>query len=216
MLRKVYLNGELGEKYGKVAEVKAETVREVIQYLDANYTGVKKYLLDSDKKKIGFTIKVADQHLEHDQELLMPLNKGDIIITPVPLGSRGAVKAFIGAVLIVIGIIVPPLGSILIPIGLSLVSQGLAEMMAPDPATDNDGSEDGEDGYLFQGSEQVIPEGRPVPVLYGELRVPGQPITFDLQNIDDGWNALSNANGAYTLSGDPDGNIYKVAANRRD
>ena len=46
MLRKLYLEGDMGEKYGRIAEVKATTVREVIQYLDANYNGVKKYLLD--------------------------------------------------------------------------------------------------------------------------------------------------------------------------
>ena len=53
---------------------------------------------------------------------------------------------------------------------------GLTEMMMPDPATDGDQ----ESSYLFNGAEQNIIEGDPVPVLYGHLRVPGQPISFDV------------------------------------
>ena len=54
--------------------------------------------------------------------------------------------------------------------------QGLAQIMAPDPATDADQ----EESYLFNGSEQNIVEGDPVPVLYGRLRVPGQPVNFEV------------------------------------
>ena len=51
-------------------------------------------------------------------------------------------------------------------------------MMAPDPATDKDGPE----SYLFNGSQQNVSEGDPIPLLYGELRVPGRPINFELRN----------------------------------
>ena len=69
MLRKLYLNGEMGEKFGKVAEVKADTVREVMQYLKANHDGVDKYLIDSTEKEIGFTIKMGDQYIDDDRVL---------------------------------------------------------------------------------------------------------------------------------------------------
>ena len=47
-------------------------------------------------------------------------------------------------------------------------------MMAPDPSTDNQQDE----SYIFQGSKQNIAEGDPVPVLYGELRIPGRTVSF--------------------------------------
>ena len=75
MLRKLYLEGDMGEKFGKVAEVKAATVREIIQYLDANHDGVKDYLLEKDKQKIAFKIKIADQYVLDERELLLPLDK---------------------------------------------------------------------------------------------------------------------------------------------
>jgi predicted phage tail protein len=59
---------------------------------------------------------------------------------------------------------------------------GVAEMMAPDPATDSDQ----EQSYLFNGSEQNVIEGDPLPLLYGRLRIPGQPVNFEIQNIEMG------------------------------
>ena len=132
MLRKIYLAGDMGEKFGKVAEVSARTVKEVMQYLDANHDGIKEYLLEKDKKKIAFKIQVADQYIDDERELLLPLDKGDIIITPIPVGSRGAFKAILGVILLVISFFVPTLAPYLVPLGMSLISQGIAEMMAPD------------------------------------------------------------------------------------
>lgn len=51
-------------------------------------------------------------------------------------------------------------------------------MMAPDPSTDSDQ----EKSYLFNGAEQNIVSGDPVPLLYGRLRVPGQPISFEVSS----------------------------------
>ena len=212
MLRKIYLEGDMGDKFGRVAQVKAETVREVIQYLDANYTGVKEYLLDKNSKNIAFKIKIGDQYVDDDRELVLPLDKGDIIITPVPAGSKGAFKLIVGIILVVVSILDPALAPYLMPIGLGLVSAGLAELMAPDPATD--ATDDAKEGYLFQGAEQSLPEGSAVPLLYGELRVPGQAISFNLRNSTDSLMNASNAGGAFATSGDGKGNLIRYPAGR--
>lgn len=212
MLRKLYLNGEMGEKFGKVAEVKAESVREVMQYLRANHDGVNKYLIDSTEKDIGFTIKMGDEYIDHNAELLLPLDKGDIIITPTPVGSKGAVKVIIGVVLIVAGLMssqgeISKLGWAMISMGTSLVMQGIQEMMVPDPATDTGWQE--QEGYIFQGAEQTVPEGYPVPVLYGELRVPGQPISFNLQNTGSMARNRQHSAGGIVVTGDEIGNYHR-------
>ncbi len=216
MLRKVYLEGELVEKYGKVAEVKAESVREVVQYLQANYDGVDKYFIDStEERDIGFVIKVADDYIEDERELLLPLEKGDIIITPTPMGAKGVFKVIVGIIIIAVAVITAPtggltaLGWIAVGIGAGLVMMGIAEMMMPDPATDDKEAEQDE-GYVFQGSDQSLVEGHPVPVLYGELRVPGQPITFNLENTSvDLIDRNQNAVGGTATVGDDQGNYYR-------
>ena len=83
-------------------------------------------------------------------------------------------------------------GKMLGGLSLSLGMQGLNELMAPDPSGDGDQ----ESSYMFNGSEQNIIEGDPVPVLYGELRVPGQPISFDA--ISASYNPITQNSGVST------------------
>ena len=215
MLRKLYLEGDMGEKYGNIAEVKATTVREIIQYLDANHSGVKEYLLDKQDKKIGFKLKIADEYVQDDRELLLPLDKGDIVITPVPVGSKAAFKVILGIVLIIFALVsgqawVAEYGMYLIGAGLGLLASGIAELMAPDPATDNE--EENKEGYLFQGAEQSIPEGNPVPVLYGELRVPGQAVSFNLRNSSEGFLSGTSNAGTMVTTADSHGNLFLAPA----
>lgn len=62
-------------------------------------------------------------------------------------------------------------GMAVMMLGTNLALMGLAEMSAPDPdATTNDPS------YLFNGAENHIEQGQPVPLLYGELTIGGSPI----------------------------------------
>ena len=104
------------------------------------------------------------------------------------------------------GGIAGPFGQFLFAMGSSLVMQGIAEMMVPDPAVDN--IEENE-AYIFQGSEQVLPEGYPVPILYGELRVPGQPVTFDLENTSSMANNRQRSAGGTAVTSDANGNYHR-------
>jgi len=84
-------------------------------------------------------------------------------------GSSGGLLGFAAAN---VGALQLGLGMLAVNIGM----MGLAQVMAPDPATDADQ----EQNYLFNGNQQNIVEGDPVPVLYGQLRVAGQPINFEV------------------------------------
>ena len=124
------------------------------------------------------------------------------------MGSKGFVKVIIGVVLIVASLMTGGmLAKVLLAAGLMLATMGIAELMMPDPDTDNE--EQNKEGYLFQGAESSIPEGYPVPILYGELRVPGQPITFDLVNKGTTDQSVQYANGTYASVPDERGNIIR-------
>jgi hypothetical protein len=66
-------------------------------------------------------------------------------------------------------------------LGANLALMGLAEMSAPDPDRTTD-----DPSYLFNGAQNHIEQGKPVPLLYGELTIGGAPIyqgyTPGLQN----------------------------------
>ena len=69
------------------------------------------------------------------------------------------------------------MGKIAIGVAANLAIAGVQEMMAPDPSVDTQANDE---AYLFNGAQQNIESGDPVPVLYGRLKVPGQPISFEI------------------------------------
>jgi len=215
MMRNVYLEGEMGEKFGTGFQVSASKISDVIKCIECNHPSFRKYLIDCHKQDVGFEVDIAKQKLDYEVEMLMNLQEGDVTITPIPAGSKsGGAKIFAAVAILAAmvvtggaaggllavgqtattGTIAAGTGSIFTTvtaagtIGLSNVGMmsvmlavnvgmmGLSQVMAPDPATDADQ----EESYLFNGNQQNIVEGDPVPVLYGRLRVPGQPINFEV------------------------------------
>jgi hypothetical protein len=66
-------------------------------------------------------------------------------------------------------------------VGIALLNSGIQGLLAPDPSVE----EEQKEGYLYTGSEGIVIEGDPVPLLYGELRVPGQPISMALNSVSE-------------------------------
>ena len=207
MLRNVYFEGEIGDKFVPHMQIDCENTAEVFHCIDANFPEFMPYLIEKHEEEVGFHIEVAGQELEYLEECVMIIGAGDIIITPVPAGSGKGFGKILAAIAIVVliaagGAIIAGggltalgggvgalqagfayaastlLGKIAIGMALSLAMTGLAEMMAPDPSVDAD--IEAQQSYLFNGSQQSIITGDPVPVAYGRLRVPGQPISFDI------------------------------------
>ena len=67
-----------------------------------------------------------------------------------------------------------------------------------DPAQDK--TENGDESYLFNGNQQNIVSGDPVPVLYGRLRIPGQPCGFEI--MGDRTSYASFGQGVHGADGD--------------
>jgi predicted phage tail protein len=216
MMRNVYLEGEMGQRFGTGFQVNAPKVSDVIKCVECNHPSFKKYLIDCHDNDIGFEVDVANSKLDYAEEMLMNLQDGDVTITPIPAGSKsGGAKILAAMAMIALVVAMPAIlgtgvttmttaqgavltmgstpgllgtagsfmglstGALQLGVGMLAVNigmMGLAQVMAPDPATDADQ----EQNYLFNGNQQNIVEGDPVPVLYGQLRVAGQPINFEV------------------------------------
>lgn len=192
MKRKVYLEGEIGEKFGKEFTMNVDSFAEAIRCLDCNFPEFRQYMIESEDRGIGFVCDVSGKAVQDERELLLiDKNEGDFTINAVPAGSKKAAKIIIGAVLLYIGFMMTPADGgasltaaqaftqkMLYAVGANLVMTGIQEMLAPDPSVD-----DGQDeSYLYQGTTQTILEGDPVPLLYGKLRVPARPISTSVRN----------------------------------
>lgn len=196
MLRKVYLEGEIAEKFGSEFSMNVSTFREAVSCFETNLEGFREYMLECHEKGIGFTCAVEGELLKTDEELFLQYPKGSFTIVAVPAGSKSALgKIFAAIIIIAAAWYLGPYGTslanglgfslsagqalALASIGVNLALQGIQQLMAPDPSLD--GAQQ-DQSYLFQGSGQTILEGDPVPILYGQLRIPGRPISFEIKN----------------------------------
>jgi len=213
MKRNVYLEGEMGTRFGKEFQIAADSFTDVFRCLKCNFSGFMPYLQECHEKNIGFILEVEGRPIRNEAEALLLYREGDMLITPVPAGSKSGPAKILAAVAITVmtagmgaamaghltvssaGVITTGFGAaftggiggftaglaaagtgglLAMGVAVNLAMTGIQQMMAPDPSTDNDQDE----SYIFQGSKQNIAEGDPVPVLYGELRIPGRTVSF--------------------------------------
>ena len=225
MIRKVYLDGELAEKFGSEFTINAKTMSDVFRNLECNFPEMRQYLMECHEKDVGFLCQIGDEGLQDEEELLLSLGEGDVYISPQPAGSKSGIGKILAAIAIIALVIYAPqliaygMGSttgftaagtvaygvgsfaaaysgILIGLAVNLALTGIQQMMAPDPSVD-DFNNDRETSYLFQGAEQNVIEGDPVPVVYGELRVPGRPIGFEVRNKEGVFSNMYSNGGVY-------------------
>ena len=213
MMRKVYLDGEMAEKFGSEFTIYAKRMSDVFRCLECNFPELRQYLMDCHEKDIGFLCQVGNKGLQDEEELLLSLQEGDIYISPQPAGSKSGIGKILAAIaLVVVAIYAPYLfaggtkglaftaaaaqgtvvstglalggiySTVALGIAVNLALTGIQQMMAPDPSVDSPDTPIAENSYLFGGAEQNILEGDPVPVVYGQLRIPGRPIGFEIRN----------------------------------
>ena len=222
MLRNVYLEGSIGEEFGTAFKNYAKTVQDGFRCLEANLgSNFKKYFIKCHDDNTGFLVDVADNTFDDERELLMPMHEGDITITAMPAGSKSALGKILAAVILITiaimqpqwfiklagalpGTVTPGMLSLYTAgIGVQLGLAGIMQMTAPDPSIDGDQ----QTNYLYNGPEQNIVQGDPVPVLYGKLRVPGQPVNFEISPV----NSTSVAGGF-----NEDGSTFSVSTSAID
>lgn len=208
MLRNVYLEGELGEKFGTLRTMDADSFEDVLKCLHGNFDDFRAYLADCYEKGIYFFWKINGKHITTAEELELKFKEGDMVISPVPAGAiwgfvkkafKSIGKILLGGALILLGFGLVATGSILLGAGATIIgqflfSQGMYELLAEDPSTDN--SQD--TSYLFSGAAQNINENDPVPICYGRLRIPARQISFEIRNDE---NIISNINSLSTRIG---------------
>jgi len=197
MLRNVYLQGDLGERFGKKFRMDASTPQEIFKCIQANRPDFRNYLIKCIDKNVDLSMKCAEKDIE-EKNLLYKLEKGDVTLAIVPAGSKKALKIFASVLLYVYAPqIAKGLGfttttaagtviastktvNVIQSLAINLGLAGIAELLAPDPSVDDPGA--APTNYLYTGSASVSDKYDPIPVLYGELRVPGKLVDFNVTN----------------------------------
>jgi predicted phage tail protein len=195
MQHSVYLQGELGEKFGNKFIVNTNNYGEIFKCINANRPDFIPYVRKCHEEDIAFIIETEDGYIDQT-DLITPITQGDVTISLAPAGSKSGIAKILAAIVLIV-----VLGPMLVgaegalaaiasgtatfgqyaavvgfQMGVSLAIAGIQQLMAPDPAVDKDAPTN----YLFSGGANNAVEGDPIPILYGELRVPGRPISVDI------------------------------------
>lgn len=224
--RKVRVEGELVELFGGESEftIAASSPADIFKCLECNFPKFREYLMECHDKGVEFMCSVADHVMGNEKDLLLNYGEGDMILSPVPAGSKKGITKLLAAIAIIVVVWVTggfaamssaaasgtmTLGAAAamtaVSFAINLALAGIQQMMAPDPSVDNDQ----DSSYLFQGTGQTVIEGDPVPILYGQLRVPGRPVSFQVQNIGSYVSNYSGMNGGLTVGAGGQRNIQQ-------
>ena len=195
-LVKIKLHGTLGQSVGEDWGVSVANVSEAIHAIEI-LSGRKlfKFLLDSDKNKIKYQVLVnksiikktfneEDPKQIKDSEFMIGIGGLKTIdIVPVIEGAGDGldfINVFLGITLIFASFYAgPTYGPLLFLAGLQLGLNGISNLLAKPPAMEEFREIQNTRqavSYLFNGPENTVYEGGPVPVGYGRLMVGSQNI----------------------------------------
>ena len=209
MQHKILLLDELGERWGESHTFyNLRTPADAIRLLCLNYPDFGKYLATSHEQGIAYQVTQVGHELKSN-ELTLPLGQHDLVITPVIIGSEGAVRAIAGAALIATAVITGGAGGFFATfsaggltgaaatIGAGLVLSGVEEMLAPQmptydasfdvgrtgfnggPAALERGA-DGQQSYAYRGASNTVGIGKTIPIVYGKALLGSHLITTDI------------------------------------
>lgn len=203
-MQTVYLNGEMGERFGNKWNMNVSNAKDIFKLIECQREGFSAYIIDCIENGIDFSIQRGEDFLG-EEDLLLSLGEEDIIVTPIPQGSKGKAGKLIMAALLIAGGIYGlqylkagagwtmgnPVTGQLPTVGLN-AAQGAAVKVASWTAItlgtslglrtlaeilvpDSELDEE-EDSHLFDGPQNTTQQGVAVPILYGEMIVGGAVI----------------------------------------
>ena len=188
MQRDVYLHGELA-KFGNHWSISAPKIADAIKLIGCQTQGFKKYLIEAAEAGLELAMTVDNKRIEDPLEFGLDNINGDMHIALMPSGSkRGWGRLILGAILTYlawyfggprVGLKVGEMTmgyAMLMGIGVNLMLMGITELTTKPPKHNKD-----EETGLFNGPENTLVQGTPVPVAYGKLLIGGKPISVNFK-----------------------------------
>ncbi len=206
-LTKVKLHGVLGMGVGSEWKVAVNSVAEAVHAVQIlSKRKFFKFLLDNDKKGIKYQIIINGRNFKSDTKL--DANKPETIanselamnfkdlktIDIVPIfegagGNIGSILTIVAAVILITLDVVFFHTGFLTLAGLALLGAGVVNLLTSPPnfnAYPQIANNGGAVSYLFNGPENTVREGGPVPVGYGRLLIGSHVIaaSYDVSAVD--------------------------------
>ncbi|EHM9030866.1 tail assembly protein [Escherichia coli] len=179
-MARICLYGDL-QRFGRRIDLRVKTGAEAIRALATQLPVFRQKLSDG-----WYQIRIAGRDTGENElsaRLNEPLEHGAVIhIVPRLAGAKsgGIFQAVLGAALIAVV-------SGMYAAGASMILGGVAQMLAPKPRTPRTQTTDnGKQNTYFSSLDNMVAQGNPLPVLYGEMRVGSRVVSQEISTADEG------------------------------
>ena len=180
---KVY--GALRKRLGQCRfEFDVATPAQAIKALCVNFSGLEKWLIDSEKDGVGYRVTVGKERITDDlSPLVMPWSEKEVFsITPVIAGAgRGVGQILLGAALIGLAAASGAgffgaafaknvgLFAAATNVGIFTTLQGVAQLISPQPEPSSLDESVQLESFTFSNVVNTSKQGLPVPIAYGRV-----------------------------------------------
>ena len=162
------INSKTNQKLHKILIDKSKSNQKIAILIDG-----KELMLDGSLKGEEDSLREDFQIFANSDYFLNRKNIKTIDFVPVIEGASEDVMTAIGIVLIVASFFTPagPLASIMLASGVALTAAGITAMMMEPPEFSEAKKIAGvtAGSYLFNGPVNIVREGNPVPLVYGQI-----------------------------------------------
>ncbi|HHZ0556705.1 TPA: tail assembly protein, partial [Escherichia coli] len=168
------------------------TAAEAIRALSLQLPGFRRQMNEG-----WYRVRIAGEDTAPDQistRLHEPLSPGDVIhLVPRTEGAKsgGVFQTVLGVALVAAAIWMPGIGiaasNIMFSMGSAMALGGVAQMLAPKAKTpEYRATDNGKQNTYFSSLDNMIAQGNPMPVPYGEMLVGSRRISQDISTRDEG------------------------------
>lgn len=164
-MKRVFLHGELGKKFGKEWKLDVSSPSEAVSALFANDREIESYLNKKEKAGIYYGVKTEQSDNFIDQVDYVLPTKENIHIFPMPQGA-----GFAGGLIM----------TALTTAASMYVNKKIAEAMERDDSTLAVQTE----SFIFNGGENRYQQGSTVPVGYGRMKIGSNVVSACTVNYD--------------------------------
>lgn len=166
-MKTFHFKGDMADHFGPKAELHVKSFREAIDALDVNFKGFRKFLLKKQLNGIQYNI-IADCGTDYTGSALdLELKHKDYHIIPKAGGSAG---------MNLLGMI----GQFAMGFGM----EWLTDKLNPVEETGKEYEIITTNSYLYTQNENTVEQGRPVPIVYGMLRIGSLVVNSTINNYD--------------------------------
>lgn len=235
-MKAIHFHGALGKEFGELRVLDVASPAEALRAIEAQTNRLYQYFYDGDKRGIAYRVVIGNEEVQDIPELTHEYGDdkvSEIHFYPVPRGGGGVLKIIIGVILIIVAIIISIYSQqwetvgeavsylasgqatgwafFFAAAGASMVVGGIAQLIIGTPKLGEVDTATQQPSYYFNGVENNMRQGGPIPIGYGQMIVGSQVISLAIRTqklaVDAVWTDSDGP--TTTINGGGVGNVQE-------